>query len=194
MKNLYHIVTRFTRNEDPSIEWLDNCYNSIIKTNINFKWYIIGVPEFWYTNKYSNTTYIHFPYKPNWKNMCNYYLDMIPDEGQWVYILDDDNKMHPNFGRINKKLEDDTKLFIVSQRFSKDDTRIASEENIMVSKIDMAQFCIKREIIGDLRFWEIYRGDGYFIMEQFTRCKEYGYKCQIFPEIMSYHNAQHWIC
>jgi len=193
MKNLYHIVTRFTRNEDWSIRWLDNCYNSIIKTNINFKWYIIGVPKFWHTNKYINTTYINFPHKPNWKNMCNYYLDLIPDEGQWVYILDDDNQMHPDFGKIDEKIETDTKLITISQQYEKNKYRIASEDDIMVQKIDMAQFCIKREIIGDLRFWEIYRGDGYFIMEQIIRCKEYGHKYQVFTDIMSYYNAQHWL-
>ena len=35
MKNLYHIVTRFTRNEDWSIRWLDNLDFKFFKNNQN---------------------------------------------------------------------------------------------------------------------------------------------------------------
>jgi hypothetical protein len=193
MKNLYHIVTRFTRNEDGSIRWLDNCYKSIISNDINYKWYIIGIEDDVDISKYKNTIYLKFPSKPNWKNLCNYYLDVVPDEGQWFFILDDDNLLHPNFKQLDDRIYNDTKLVIMSQLYEPDKIRVACEKNITVQKIDMAQFCIKREIINDLRFWEIYRGDGYFIMELYIRCREYGIQSQIFPEVFSYYNAQHWI-
>ena len=94
MKKLYHIVTRFTRND---IKWLDNCYKSIVNNNINYKWYIIGTKDSIDVSKYKNTIYLRFPDEPNWKNLCNYYLDIVPDEGQWFFILDDDNLLHPKF-------------------------------------------------------------------------------------------------
>ena len=72
-------------------------------------------------------------------------------------------------------------------------SKLYNIENIIVQKIDMAQFCVKREIVNDLRFWEIYRGDGYFIMELYIRCKENGIQTQILSEIFSYYNAQHWL-
>jgi hypothetical protein len=190
MKNLYHIVTRFTRND---VKWLDNCYKSIINNDINYKWYIIGIDDYVDVSKYRNTIYLKFPDKPNWKNLCNYYLDVVPDEGQWFFILDDYNLLHPNFNQLDKKIQPNSKLIIVSQLYEPNKIRIACEQNIIVQKIDMAQFCIKREIINDLRFWEIYRGDGYFIMELYIRCKEYEIQTQIIPEIFSYYNAQHWI-
>ena len=49
MKKLYHIVTRFTRND---IKWLDNCYKSIVNNNINYKWYIIGTKDSIDVSKY----------------------------------------------------------------------------------------------------------------------------------------------
>ena len=190
MKNLYHIVTRFTRND---IRWLDNCYKSIINNDINYRWYIIGTEDHVDVSKYKNTTYLKFPSKPNWKNLCNYYLDVVPDDGQWVFILDDDNLLHPNFNQLDARIYNDTKLVILSQLYETDKVRVACEQNIMIQKIDMAQFCVKREIINDLRFWEIYRGDGYFIMELYIRCKENTIQTQILPEIFSYYNAQYWI-
>ena len=94
---------------------------------------------------------------------------------------------------MDEKIQTNSKLIIVSQLYEPDKIRIACEQNIIVQKIDMAQFCVKREIVNDLRFWEIYRGDGYFIMELYIRCKENGIQTQILSEIFSYYNAQHWL-
>jgi hypothetical protein len=190
MKRLYHIVTRFTRDNE---KWLDRCYESILKSNLNYKWYIVGPNLPSNMTKYKNSNFLHFTQKPNWKNLCNFYFDTVKDEGQWVYILDDDNLMHYNFHLADKKIEHETELIIVSQEYEPNKIRIANENNITVQKIDMAQFCVKRSAVGDLRFWEIYRGDGYFIMELYIRCKEYGKKVQIMHEVFSYYNAQHWL-
>jgi glycosyltransferase involved in cell wall biosynthesis len=85
-------------------------------------------------------------------------IDIIPND-EWIYILDDDNIIHEDFyeniSDIIKNNPD--KLGIIfSQKvggvdFTKLDIREASPDNVKVSKIDSAQFLLKREIIGNNR-------------------------------------------
>ena len=123
MKRLYHIVTRFTRDNE---KWLDKCYESILKSQLNYKWYIVGPKIPSNMTKYKNSQFLHFTEKPNWKNLCNFYFDKVNDEGQWVYILDDDNLMHHNFHIADSRIEDDTQLIIVSQEYEPNKVRLAT--------------------------------------------------------------------
>ena len=84
----------------------------------------------------------------------------------WVYFLDDDNLMHPRFfPAIDQAIHDapgwrgfifsqDCELFI----------RRASPETVRVDHIDIAQFVLQRDLIGERRFaLPAYNSDGMLI-------------------------------
>jgi len=112
-------------------------------------------------------------------DMINKTLDEI-DNGL-VYVLDDDNILHSNFFNlvsdwISNNFDKDGLIF--SQKiggidFTGQDIREADVDNVKVSKIDMAQFCLKRELIGDIRIpTGQYVGDGIFIQNIFESHSE----------------------
>lgn len=125
-------------------------------------------------------------------DMINKTLDEISDG--LVYILDDDNILHPNFfdlihNWVGDKFDFDGLIF--SQKiggidFTGLDIREADTENVKVGKIDMAQFCLKRELIGDYRIpSNQYVGDGLFIENLFERNVD---RFIIIKEIGCYYN------
>ena len=102
--------------------------------------------------------------------MINKTLDKI--ESGFIYVLDDDNIIHPDFydGISEQILKHQEKsVFVFNQKiggidFTNLDIRKALPENIRVGGVDMAQFIIDRGIIGDNRFENPgYIADGTFI-------------------------------
>jgi len=84
----------------------------------------------------------------------NYGIDLIEDG--FVYILDDDNIVHPGlfcemkeaFGRCDKK-----KAFVFNQqRWDIHGLLRAKHENMRPCHIDNSQFVVHRKLIGDLRY------------------------------------------
>ena len=105
-------------------------------------------------------------------------IDRIKDG--FVYFLDDDNIVHENFyDKIYKSIKEnpEKKGFIFSQKVGgKDwtglDIREANPENTRVQHIDMAQFLLSRDLIGDTRFIPgDYKADGYFIEKIYNENK-----------------------
>ena len=94
----------------------------------------------------------------------NYALDRT-DAG-WVYFLDDDNLMHPAlFEKLHAVIENNPALqaFALAQDCGIA-TRQVAPTCMHMGMIDMGQVCIKRELIGDIRFrLQPYEADGYFI-------------------------------
>jgi glycosyltransferase involved in cell wall biosynthesis len=100
-------------------------------------------------------------------NLC---LDEINDG--WVYVLDDDNIIHEDFYEdIHTTIttNQDKRGIIFHQKiggidFTGQDVRISSPDDVRVSKIDMAQFVLRRDLIGNNRI-ELgkYVADGIFI-------------------------------
>lgn len=91
--------------------------------------------------------------------LLNRVIEIIKDG--WVYILDDDNQLHPNFFvRIEEILSQTNKRAIVfNQRidgkdFTGQEMRWARPENMATSKVDSAQYLLSREVIGDIRLNE----------------------------------------
>jgi len=92
----------------------------------------------------------------------------------WVYVLDDDNILHEDFIQtLTSKIKEnpDKRAFIFDQKvdgkdFTKLDIRVAKPENMKVQHIDMAQFILRRDLIGEMRLkLGDYKADGYFIEE-----------------------------
>ena len=124
-------------------------------------------------------------------NMC---IDEIK-EG-WIYVLDDDNILHENFQeRLYYYLENNSDKggFIFNQKvggkdFSGLDVRVASTENTKVGHIDMAQFVLRRDLVGDSRLeFGKYVADGIFIENIFNQNSQ---EFLFIDEILCYYN---WI-
>ena len=128
--------------------------------------------------------------KPDHGTRLNYYFDNVPNGGQWTYILDDDNLLHPDFQNLFSKLDPDCKLAIFHQQINPATVRVALPEHIEVEWIDSAQYIARRDFIGDLRHWNVYRHDGYFVQELAIRARYEGVKFQILPTVYAYYNAQ----
>jgi len=125
-------------------------------------------------------------------DLINKVIDDI-DSGL-IYVLDDDNIIHPNFFNLLEDWIDNHNQFgglIFNQKvggidFSGLDIREADEQNMVVGKIDMAQFCLKRELIGDNRIpFGMYVGDGVFIENLYN---QFPNKFLIKKEIGCYYN------
>ena len=107
--------------------------------------------------------------------LLNRVITEIPGE-DWIYILDDDNEMHQDFYSEMISLQEkfpEKEGFIFSQHvggkdFTGLEIREAKPENVKVQKIDMAQFFLRRSLIGKKRFVPgTYTADGIFIQELF---------------------------
>jgi glycosyltransferase involved in cell wall biosynthesis len=102
---------------------------------------------------------------------------------RYVYILDDDNQIHPDFFSTiyeNYSTHSVTECrgmifsqYVGGKDFSKLEIREAKPENVKVRHIDMAQFLLSLDIIGDVRLQPgIYIADGYYIEEIYNARKE----------------------
>lgn len=86
----------------------------------------------------------------------------------WVYFLDDDNLIHPDFFSILLdaiKEQPNVQGFAFDQIMQNGKIRLlASPDTMHVGHIDMAQVCMRRKLIGDIRFYPSrYESDGIFI-------------------------------
>jgi glycosyltransferase involved in cell wall biosynthesis len=101
-------------------------------------------------------------------------LEFVKDG--WVYFLDDDNILHPDFIEIfeNTLLSNPKKKgFVFDQIFTTGEIRcLAKEENVRTGYIDTAQFIIHRSIISELWKKNTYDADGYFISSIFNNNKD----------------------
>lgn len=104
--------------------------------------------------------------------LLNDVLDDIEDG--WVYVLDDDNTIDSNLlmeFAVLIKTHPDKRVLLFSQDvggrdFTKLKTRVACPDNIRVGGVDMAQFIVRRDLIGNRRFPNnTYVADGVFISE-----------------------------
>jgi glycosyltransferase involved in cell wall biosynthesis len=85
----------------------------------------------------------------------------------YVYYLDDDNILHPDFIPTMSKIAKESKIYVVDQFVDKKDFtgleyRIASPENTRYQGIDMAQMLIHFSIFNRYEFIGDYAADGYF--------------------------------
>jgi glycosyltransferase involved in cell wall biosynthesis len=193
-----NIITRCTRTTK-----LTEIFDSldIGKNNFSIEWYVLF--DLTYMSEIPTDILSFLKDKANLRfydsnpsdfghQMINKILDEIQDG--LVYVLDDDNIIHPNFFKLLFKwLENnpDSEGLIFSQKvggidFTRLDVREASSDSVKVSKIDMAQFVLKRNLIGDYRIPNgHYIGDGMFIEELYGKNIE---KFTIVNEIGCYYN------
>jgi len=188
---MIHIVTCWTR----SPEMLDRIYQSLQTITIPYHWFIVTTRVDLDVSKYQNTTKLIKPDSMPMHTGVNYYYDIVPDTGQWVYVLDDDNIIHPNFSCVGSYIDDTTiDIIVVGQRLEYWEIRcIENIADIAPQKIDNGQFLVRRWAVDTLRYWPIYRGDGYFITEMKILTRERGRGIKLIPVEATYYNAQHWL-
>lgn len=86
-------------------------------------------------------------------------LDAVSDG--WIYFLDDDTVLHPDFFSELAKVK--SKAVAFEQDLGTWVRKVAPSE-MRCCHVDMGQVAIKREVIGDIRFTlNIYEADGIFI-------------------------------
>ncbi len=180
-----HIITRCTR-QNP--EWALHVGDSIAASAVAAAWYLVG----------PNAQGLPGLVLPcdcgdgDYARLLNHYLDIVPDDGQWVYVLDDDNLMHPGF-KAAMDQADEAELIVGSQQVDATTVRVANPWDLTVQRVDSAQYCVSRRLIGELRHWNLYRHDGYFLMELLIRAREQGARVHVTQQVMSFYNAQQWL-
>ncbi len=193
-----NIVTRCTRPQ-----FLQKVKTSIFKTvNFDIKWWVVfdtrvikDVDAEFLTDLQllgGQTLFLKGEEGDMAHSLLSKVIDKI-NEG-FIYFLDDDNILHENFYDVllkNIKENPEKRGFIFSQKvggvdFSGLDIREAKPENTRVQHIDMAQFLLRRDLIGDNRFVSgDYKADGYFIEKIYNLNKE---DFLFIPEVLCYYN------
>lgn len=185
------IITPCSRPEN-----LEKLHDSIVHSQVvpnKWKWIVVKDED-----KPNLLTYFfseHIPILNNYvpggvagKKQINWALDKMKEYGlnTWVYFLDDDNLMHPEFDRvITQAMCDfpDALAFTFSQELPDGSVRLGND--ISVCHIDQAQFIVHTDLIGDLRYEQKYEADGIFIE---TLYKAHQDKFVVLPNVISYYN------
>jgi hypothetical protein len=97
------------------------------------------------------------------QSLKNAMIDEIADG--WIYILDDDNVMHPAFWRSVRVLALDPAIdmIVLTQEHANGHLRPAHLGMLRSSHVDAGQIVVRRSAVGDTRIPEHYCGDGDFI-------------------------------
>lgn len=92
----------------------------------------------------------------------NFGMQLVEDG--FIYFLDDDNIIHPNFWSIIEVLKDDK--FYTFDQLRDNQNKILYGNNIQVGHIDTAMFIFHKNHSKDI-YWENnkYAADGYFISD-----------------------------
>jgi glycosyltransferase involved in cell wall biosynthesis len=94
------------------------------------------------------------------RNLALDYLQASASDNDYVYFLDDDNVIHPNW---YEAVKDSTEDFINwAQCFRNGDPRLHATEHPRIGTVDTASYMVRIGFIGKARFEYIYEGDGLF--------------------------------
>jgi hypothetical protein len=101
----------------------------------------------------------------------------------WIYFLDDDNLLHPDFFKVVLENIQRKVLLIGQQQFWTQERKPGRS----VCSVDLAQLVFQRECVGDLKFNLHYEADGEFI-ERLTAVVPY----KMIDTVASYYNRLRW--
>jgi O-antigen biosynthesis protein len=109
----------------------------------------------------------------------------------FIYYLDDDNILHPNFLNTLSTFTDKDKIYVVDQfvdckDFTGVEYRIAEPENMRVQGVDIAQIIFPRHVFDSYEFKGDYCADGILIEQLHTEHPEY---FEYISETLSYYNS-----
>jgi len=119
-----------------------------------------------------NANVIRSPHTGFWGNPNrNVGLDFIkenlnPKDSDWIYILDDDNILHPNWWeRVKNHLNNDASIITWGQLWVNDEPRTEPTKEPKIATIDTSQYIVRWSVAKDLRFENIYEADGIYAEE-----------------------------
>jgi len=160
-----HVLTAVTRPSN-----LERVYDSIYSQDHSF-WTV-----FWHL------LHLDAP-SVGGQKVKNLLLDATRPEDGWVYVLDDDTMMHPQFLDRTADVIDanpDCEVIFVGRS---DHGNLFMPE-VKVGAIDICQALIRRDLINDLRIPDLYDGDGWFLQALIDKAVEAVY----LPESLSFYN------
>jgi hypothetical protein len=173
------------------IQNLSMLYESIQFDKIN-KWIIVYDTTLTsYSHIFSNHSQIvEVDYKSNTDdNVCcgniqrNYGLSLV-DDNNYVYFLDDDNIIHPDFWKIIQQLEENT--IHTFNQYRDTHGNILLGNRIEMNHIDSAMYIVHKNMIGNIKWQEdLYSADGKFISDIYLTGK---YKHKYFDNYYCYYN------
>ena len=123
----------------------------------------------------------------------NQALEHIGNEAEsWVYFLDDDNLIYPGFfmaiARAIKKLPGKRGFIFLQDCGSF--VRQAAPETVRVDRIDLAQFVLRRDLIGSWRFnLPAYNSDSCLIEGVY---QEHAGDFAFIDQVLCYYNRLRW--
>lgn len=117
-------------------------------------------------------TILHSPYTGYFGNLNrNYALDNIKfSDLDWIYILDDDNIIHPQWYSVVKDVIDE-KLNMIAwgQVWKNNDIRLKPTQSPMIGNIDTSCYMIRGRLMKTLRYKMDYAADGIMAREAFLQ-------------------------
>jgi hypothetical protein len=150
-------------------------------------WYIVyDTSKIIYTKQFSDNPKV-IELECNTKGVCghpqiNYAINKITDG--YVYVLDDDNIMHPEFWKIAPHF-DGEHVYTVDQ-LREPNRRVLLGNNISIGNIDTAQFIVPAKLIGDIRWPEQARCGDYAFISKIN--KKHPTKFRYIRGVFSYWN------
>jgi hypothetical protein len=115
-------------------------------------------------------------------------LDRV-SEG-WIWFLDDDNTIHPDFAQqihLHVTRLPDAGILFFHQDLGDGEIRTVEPSTVRVHEIDLAQFVVRRELVGDRRFeLLVYHSDGLIIESVYNENPE---KAVFIDDVLCYYNG-----
>lgn len=116
----------------------------------------------------------------------NYILSNMKglNSNRFIYFLDDDNLLHPNFVDFVSNNELDLSVYMFSQvRWT--GNKIADLKTLKIGHVDTAQILCRLYCFQDFEFPNIYEADGHWIMHLWNKYSGY-FKME--KDIFTYYN------
>lgn len=89
-----------------------------------------------------------------------------PNDNDWIYVLDDDNVIHPNWwNTIQNHLNSQSAIITWGQVWANEEPRTEPTHEPKIAKIDTSQYMVRWSVAKDLRFEHIYEADGIYAEE-----------------------------
>lgn len=133
-----------------------------------------------------SATILHSPYTGSSGNPNrNYALDTIEfSDTDWIYILDDDNIIHPDWYNTVKDLNDDhLNMIIWGQVWKNNTVRLDPPHSPSVGNIDTSCYMVRGRVMKTLRYQMDYVADGIMARDAHT----YG-NVSVLNEYLGYYN------
>ena len=92
--------------------------------------------------------------------------NLNPSDNDWVYILDDDNVIHPDWwNTIQSHLNLDSSIITWGQVWANGEPRTEPTDTPKIAMIDTSQYMVRWSVAKNLRFEHIYEADGIYAEE-----------------------------